>query len=184
MVKSDTKIKFQYTIKRHHAARRMKLRVTGEGKVLVTIPRRSSLARAENFVQEYSPWITEQLAKYATTIQHTSFIPPGATYHTYRLRAHRLVRDKIAYWNKHYSVPFKRISVRAQSTRWGSCSRSGTLSFNYKIFFLPEHLADYVIVHELCHVREMNHSRKFWAHVAETVPDHMVRRGELRRLKL
>jgi predicted metal-dependent hydrolase len=174
-------VSFPYTIKRHHAARRLKLRVTGEGKVLVTIPQRSSLVKAEQFVREYSPWITEQLEKYASATMRTSFVPLGATYHTYRLRAHRLVRDKIAEWNKQYRVPFKRVSIRAQSTRWGSCSRSGTLSFNYKIYFLPEPLLDYVIVHELCHVREMNHSRKFWAQVAETIPDHVARRRALGR---
>lgn len=175
--------KIHCIIKRHHAARRMRLRVTRDGKVVVTIPKRGSVAVAEQFVARHGGWIREQLEAFRQTKQQ-SFFPPGTNYHAYRLRAQRLVRDKIVLWNRHYGVPFNKISIRAQSTRWGSCSRSGTLSFNYKLFFLPDHLVDYIIVHELCHVREMNHGKKFWALVAETVPDHVGRRAELRHYRV
>lgn len=174
-----TQLSFPYTIKRHHAARRMKLRVTADGQVRITIPRRGSIAQAERFVRETAPWIEGELARFAARPGRVRLVPPGATYHSYRARAERLVRDKVAEWNAYYEVPFKRLTIRAQSTRWGSCSRSGTLSFNYKLFFLPTPLIDYIIVHELCHVREMNHSRKFWAQVAKTIPDHAARRRAL-----
>ncbi len=177
------KFAIPYTIKRHHAAKRMKLRVLTNGAVTVTLPRRASLASAEVFVAAQAAWIAHHLKQY-TLQKKSSLIPKGATYHTHRLRALRLVRDKILRWNAHYRVPFKKISIRAQTTRWGSCSRSGTLSFNYKIFFLPEQLVDYIVVHELCHVREMNHSRRFWQLVAETVRDHRERRRELRSFHL
>ena len=75
---------------------------------------------------------------------------------------------------------YRRVSIKDQKTCWGSCSRKGNLNFNYKLLFLPEHLQDYVIVHELAHLVELSHSRRFWAVVAGVLPDWRVRRRELR----
>jgi len=74
------------------------------------------------------------------------------------------------------------VKIRDQSSRWGSCSWKGNLNFSYKLVLLPEHLADYVVVHELCHLREMNHSPRFWALVSQTVPDYRAKRRELKKL--
>ena len=102
-------------------------------------------------------------------------------YHTWRFRALRFVNQKVRQWHVEYPFPYKKIIVRSQSTRWGSCSRTGTLSFNYRLLFLPEELADYVVVHELCHLKEMNHSRRFWALVAGAMPHHRQLRYELKK---
>ena len=97
----------------------------------------------------------------------------------YKEAARDLVLRRIAFFNKTYGFAFKKIAIRNQKTRWGSCSKTGTISFNYKIALLPSHLADYIIIHELCHVGEMNHSRKFWSLVARTMPDYVLLRKEL-----
>ncbi len=83
--------------------------------------------------------------------------------------------------NAHYALSFNKVAIRNQRTRWGSCSKKGNLNFHYRITELPESLADYLIVHELCHLAELNHSKKFWALVGETIPDHKVRRKALAR---
>lgn len=101
-------------------------------------------------------------------------------YHQHRARALKFFSEKAKQWNSVYEFRYVRISVRNQTTRWGSCSSRQILNFNYRLFFLPEHLADYVIVHELCHLAEMNHSRKFWQLVARTIPDYRKRHRELR----
>jgi predicted metal-dependent hydrolase len=69
-------------------------------------------------------------------------------------------------------IPYRRLSIRGQKNRWGSCSRNGTVSLNWKLMFLPEPIIDYVIVHELAHIREMNHSAKFWDIVQNFCPDY------------
>ena len=73
-----------------------------------------------------------------------------------------------------------KISIRGQKTRWGSCSTSGNLSFNYNLLRFRKEVIDYVIIHELCHLREMNHSKKFWKVVEELCPDYKLLRRELK----
>ncbi len=96
--------------------------------------------------------------------------------------ARNVVKARLAHYNAHYGFSFARIAIRDQRSRWGSCSSKGNLNFNYRVLFLPEHLLDLVIVHELCHLREMNHSADFWALVAETIPDHKERRRVLSKI--
>ncbi len=88
---------------------------------------------------------------------------------------------RVKYFNKFYKFTFNKINIKNQKTRWGSCSKNGNINFNYKIALLPQHLADYIIVHELCHLGEFNHSRKFWNLVAKTIPDYLEIRNELKK---
>jgi len=95
-----------------------------------------------------------------------------------------LVRDRLDYYNQFYQFKVGQISIRNQRTRWGSCSAKGNLNFNYRLVLIPEKLADYVIVHELCHLGEFNHSADFWALVAKAMPDYREARRELKKIKL
>lgn len=101
-----------------------------------------------------------------------------------RAAARALVVSRLEFFNQFYGFVYTRVSIRNQRTRWGSCSRSGTLSFNVRLVMIDPTLADFVIVHELCHIAEMNHSRNFWALVERTIPDYKKRRSELRRIHL
>lgn len=102
-------------------------------------------------------------------------------YKKYKKQAKELAAWKLKMFNEAYGFSYKKISIRNQKTRWGSCSQKGTLSYNYKIVLLPEKHADYIIVHELCHLKEFNHSRRFWELVSKTVPDYKAIRKELKR---
>jgi predicted metal-dependent hydrolase len=95
-------------------------------------------------------------------------------------RALALASARCLHFGKVYGLAFKKISIRAQRSRWGSCSKSGNLSFNYKIAVLPRHIADYIIAHEVCHLAEMNHGKRFWDLVGKTIPLHKTTRAELR----
>ena len=92
-----------------------------------------------------------------------------------------IVKTRLEYFNKYYGYNWGRVVIRNQKTRWGSCSKKGNLNFNYKIIFLPQVIADYIIVHELCHLKEFNHSSRFWKLVAETIPDYQELRKKLKK---
>lgn len=91
-----------------------------------------------------------------------------------------MVERKIEQFNAVYNFKVGRVSIRNQRSRWGSCSRLGNLNFNFKIALLPEPLVDYLIVHELCHLGEFNHSPRFWDLVAHTIPDYRAKRRALK----
>ncbi len=105
-------------------------------------------------------------------------------YRAHKEHARRLVHERLVHWNQVYNVPYKRVAIRDQRSRWGSCSSKQNLNFNYRIIFLPSELVDYIIVHELCHLLEMNHSSRFWAHVERTFPHYEVLRLELLRIPI
>lgn len=98
-----------------------------------------------------------------------------------REQARCLVESRIRYFNSFYNFKINRIAIKNTSTRWGSCSSKRNLNFNYKIIYLRPDLADYLIVHELCHLGELNHSKRFWALVCKTIPDYTKSNKELRR---
>jgi predicted metal-dependent hydrolase len=100
-----------------------------------------------------------------------------------REQARTLVKVRIAYFNTHYRHTVGKIFIKNHKSRWGSCSEKGNLNFNYKVALLPPAVADYVVVHELCHLREFNHSERFWALVAQTIPDYKARRAQLRQIE-
>lgn len=97
--------------------------------------------------------------------------------------ARRLVHSRLEYFNQFYNFKYGTVRIKAQTTRWGSCSSKGNLNFNYKIALLPLHLADYVVVHELCHLGEFNHSQNFWNLVGKTISNHGELRTELKNFK-
>lgn len=100
-----------------------------------------------------------------------------------REEARALVKGRIAYLNAYYGHVVGKIFIKNHKTRWGSCSSKGNLNFNYKIVLLPPAIADYIIAHELCHLKEFNHGPTFWALVGETIPDYKIRRQALRAIE-
>jgi predicted metal-dependent hydrolase len=101
-------------------------------------------------------------------------------YLKYKEAARDLVLQRLAYFNAHYHLRWNRVAIRNAKTLWGSCSKKGNLNFNYRIVYLPQEQADYLIVHELCHLKEFNHSKRFWELVAQTAPNYKALRRELK----
>ena len=101
-------------------------------------------------------------------------------YVAHKKAASNLVQSRLDHFNTIYGFTYNRVSIRNQRTRWGSCSRKGNLNFSYKVVLLPPALVDYIVVHELCHLGEFNHSRNFWDLVARTMPNHRELRVQLR----
>jgi len=181
----------EYEIKESGRAKRLSLSVHPDGLVTVTKPLRMSVKAAERFVATYESWILaaqeafrrkaeRQKKRGIEQIQLPRPRKGSKAYKEARDTARALVTERLRYFNTQYGYPYGSISIRDQKTRWGSCSAAGNLSFNYRLIYLPPVLQDYIVVHELCHTREHNHSPAFWAHVARALPDHASLRKELR----
>lgn len=158
----------------------MRLAIYPDGRFVVTAPRWYPVYAVDRFIREKSEWIWEKL-------RHIDFAElalrkrkEGEQYVTGKKAAGAVIRARVQSLNENYGFAYNRISIRNQKTCWGSCSRKGNLNFNYKVADLPEELRDYVIVHELCHLQELNHGERFWKLVEKTMPDYKERRKRLR----
>jgi len=174
-----------YTIRRYTRSKYIRISVGEGGKVLVSAPKRVSLKEINRFVESRQEWIVnaqdEMLAHNKAEKKKRLPCPP---LQSCKARAKKLISERLKFYNEYYNFEYKRISIRNQKTRWGSCSSTGCLSFSYKLFCLPPELCDYVVVHELCHTKEMNHSQRFWDLVAKTIPDHKQKRAKLRKIHI
>lgn len=173
----------EYKLRENPRARRINITVRRDGTVWVTKPRRTPMREVEAFIRKCEQWILRTQEKYSTLPKTSRIETSKEGYEKYKAMARRDVACRISRLNDFYRAPISKLTVRNQKSRWGSCSHTGALSFNYRILFLPDDLADYIVAHELCHVREMNHSKRFWDLVAFTIPDHKERRKELRKLE-
>ncbi len=155
------------------------IQITGEGCLLIRIPRRTSPETAMRFVYEHREWI---LTHYTKVIERQKnrkiYNADEIRIFTEKLRP--VLRHRVDLYASHMGVSYGRITIRNQKTRWGSCSMAGNLNFNWRLALLPIELMDYVIVHELAHRIEMNHSPKFWAEVEKILPDWKKRRARLK----
>lgn len=169
-----------YSVKISRRARRARISVGCDSAVVVTLPWGTRENFAENFVKQKFAWIVKSL-NYFKRYQHQPVIKSSRRdYLKYKNQALALAKSKLSQWNNFYKFSYHRVSIKNQKTRWGSCSKKGNLNFNYKIVHLPENLLDYLIVHELCHLKQMNHSRDFWDLVGEAIPNYKNSRRELR----
>ena len=174
----------EYTLMVSKRARRMRLAVYCDGSFVVTAPAAMDTNLIEQFIIRKSQWIIDKIEYFKSA---SANILPKSTKRDYlasRGVALSLAKERIERFNRIYRFKFNQINIKNQKTRWGSCSRKGNLNFNYKIIHLPEKLADYIVVHELCHLKEFNHSQKFWNLVAKVMPDYLELRSELKRNKI
>ncbi len=170
-----------YTLKRSARARRLRLTLQAEGELLVTIPTRVSLEQVERLIREHADWILKQRARHlARPRQVLPAISDMAAYRLYKQEALTRVKDYLALLEVKERLPRYTVTIKNHRTRWGSCSRVGSLNFNYRIALLPAELAEYIVVHEVCHLFEMNHSLRFWKRVEAFLPDYKECRLQLR----
>lgn len=149
-----------------------------EGEILVRAPKRATVGSIREFVSAHGAWIAKTMAR-----QQEKFRPkPMDEAEKIRLRreAGEVIRARAAYFAGKMGVTYNRIFIKEQKTRWGSCSSRGNLNFNWKLILTGDEQLDYVIVHELAHLKQMNHSPQFWREVEKILPDYKERR---RRLK-
>ena len=152
------------------------IQVNADLTVMVRVPRHTSRKDIERIISEKEPWIRKHIEqirakKEAYEAMKTLHLTDEEIRELVD-KARKYIPERVAYFAEHMGVTYGRITIRNQKTRWGSCSSKGNLNFNCLLMLTPAEIIDYVVVHELCHRKEMNHSGAFWNEVEKVLPDY------------
>ena len=158
-------------VRKSKKAKRMRIAVYCDGSVIAVHPESVGLNKILSVIENKFSWIKEKIDFFNSRKDIIIFKGTKKEYLKNKDKALELVKNKVEYFNQFYKFRYNKISIKDQKTRWGSCSKKGNLNFNYKILFLQKELQDYLIVHELCHLKEFNHSKKFWDLVRLKIPN-------------
>lgn len=167
--------------------RTLGLQIKGSGEVIARVPERLPDREIVRFLTQHENWIFRKAASQkhrADKRTGTGAKPYSDLTAAERRQIQKKFEEKAAFYAKKMGVTYERITIRNQKTRWGSCSAKGNLNFNYRLYYLPEELMDYVIIHELAHRKHMNHSKEFWKVVEEYCPDYRERKKKLKGYEL
>ena len=160
------------------------IEITPQATVIVRAPKRVPVAEINRFLGEKADWIDKHIIKMQNRQEEleTRDIQPISPQEVRLLttRAKRIIPSRVRYYADLMGLEYGNITIRMQKTRWGSCSSKGNLNFNCLLMRTPDEIIDYVVVHELCHLKEMNHSKRFWSEVEKVLPDYKVRRKWLK----
>ena len=159
------------------------LQVREDGQIIVRVPLRVSKRQIDAFVQAHEDWIRGARERIVKKQENRSSITEEQRREGIE-KARELIPQRAAYFSDRMGVDYGRITIREQKTRWGSCSSKGNLNFNWKLVLLPMELLDYVVVHELAHRVEMNHSADFWRVVEKELPEYQELRRRLKAVFL
>ena len=152
----------------------LSMQVKGDGRVEIRAPLRTSDAEIRRFLETHRRWLEKHLQKARALQQATAGVRKltGAEIAELKKKAKRVLPERVAYWAPLIGVKPGRIAIRCQKTRWGSCSAKGNLNFNCLLMLAPDGVIDSIVVHELCHLKHMNHSKRFYAEIEKVLPDY------------
>ena len=173
----------QYKLKINKRSHSIRISIQPDGEITVTVPVQASIPVTESFLLSKANWISKHLTKLESNPKTILSKNNKKDFILYKEEARILAETRLNHFNKYYNLTWTNITIRNQKTRWGSCSKKGTLSFNYKISLLSPELRDYIIVHELCHLGEFNHSSKFWSLVEKAIPNYKLLRKQIKQIE-
>ena len=150
--------------------------ISREAKIIVRAPLKMTVKDLEAFLNSKSEWINKHLLEVRKRIEEAPAPLSEDEKNKLKKRAKQFLSERVSYYAELMGVEYGSISIRAQKTRFGSCSTKKNLNFNLAIMLMPSHIVDYVIVHELAHLKEMNHSPRFWNEVGKIIPEYKKRR--------
>jgi len=171
---------FPYILKKRKGMRCVRLSINSTGNLTASAPKWYPIWLINKFLEEKSEWIWKQLKDVDFSLADKREKESQEDYKNKKELARKIVRERIEFFNQYYNFSYNRISIKNQKTCWGSCSQKGNLNFNYKLINLSEKERDYVIVHELCHLKELNHGKEFWKLVSQTFPDYKIIRKKIK----
>lgn len=162
--------------------RTLSLEIQADGRVLARAPYGMPAEEIEAFARQKAEWIRKHQQMQGERRKKTAGEPPLTMEEIRELgeRALEELPKRVANYAARLGVTYGRITIRNQKSRWGSCSGAGNLNFNCLLMLAPPEVRDYVVVHELCHRKEMNHSARFWKEVENILPDYRQRRAWLK----
>lgn len=175
-----------YTLKKSFRSNNIRISVKRNGSVIVTKPYFTPNFIVKKFINDKKDWIEKKILEFQSLPKQHINTWGNRTVKEFKnnkIKAYNLALNKVEKYAELYKVNYKKIAIRNQKTRWGSCSAKGNLSFSYRIVFLPEELLDYLIVHEICHLKHFNHSRVFWNEVGLCIPSYKILRKKLRGIE-
>lgn len=175
---------FHYSLRKKRGMRSMRLAIYPDGAFVVTVPKWYPLYIINKFISEKADWIFEKLKHVDFRELAEKKKTESKKYKSQKEFSRTVIKSRVEFFNRFYNFEYNRISIKNQKTCWGSCSRKGNLNFSYKVAGLPEELRDYVIVHELCHLEELNHGKKFWELVGKVIPGYRILRKKLKNIKI
>lgn len=156
--------------------RTIAIQVNPDLTVTVRAPRRATQREIDRILREKQPWIQKHMEQMKEKrAQYDAMEMDGLTdaeCRQLKQKAQAYIPERVEYFANIMGVDYGRITIRKQKTRWGSCSGKGNLNFNCLLMLAPPEVIDYVVIHELCHRKEMNHSRAFWREVEKVMPDY------------
>lgn len=168
-------IKYTYRVVRSNR-RTIAVQIMPDGSVVVRCPRHLPDAQIRRFVESKAAWIQ----KHQTAAPAYEKIS-SEQLQKLKAQASDVIRQRLEYYAPIAGVTYENVTIRSQRTRWGSCSAKGNLNFNCLLALVPAAVLDYVVVHELCHRKALDHSALFWAEVARILPDYTSSRKWLRQ---
>lgn len=157
--------------------RTVAIQIKSNGQIIVRCPRKMPADAVAAFVNSKTDWIKKHTAKHSA---EPAVKLTDSQLRQLREQAKEFISCRVAYYAPVVGVSYNRITIRVQRTRWGSCSAKGNLNFNCLLVLAPLEVIDYVVVHELCHRKQLNHSDEFWGAVAQILPDYRQRRAWLK----
>jgi len=170
---------------RRSARRTLSLEVRDDGRVIARAPQRMPAAEIERFARKKASWIAEARERAARRLEEAGAPPSEAEIAQWKREARRDLACRLAFWAPRIGVVPGKLSIRFQHSRWGSCAgATHTISLNCQLMRTGEELRDYVVVHELCHLLQPNHSAAFWELVERQLPDYRARRAALHSTRL
>jgi predicted metal-dependent hydrolase len=172
-----------YTVRTSKRARYMRLAVYCDGAVVLTAPVGVEPSVIKRFFEEKKWWVLKKIGAFRSAGLTLVRIQRAGDYRNRKNEARALVLSRVEYYNNTLGVSYNSVRIKNQKRCWGSCSKKRNININYRILHLPKELQDYIIVHELCHLKEFSHSKRFWSYVEAVLPNYRELRANLKRLR-
>lgn len=165
-----------YKVTKKKGLKYVRMSFVSEKEIEIIAPHRVSDKYINNVLNEKKSWIERSIMKYENAIRVKTDEPACLT----KAKAQEIIRELVEYYAKKYGVEYRNIYIKKFKSRWGCCSAKMDLSFNYKLVLLPQEIINYVVVHEICHLIEFNHSHRFWNLVRLEVNNYKTIRQKLK----